>query len=73
VFAPWTPPETVLNRAVAAGGRFVRFGAVSFVAIVAPDDAQYAGRISSNGAWLVADPQALVACWPGLTGEARRT
>jgi hypothetical protein len=71
IFAPWTTQDAVLSRAVAAGGRFVRFGPASFVAIVVPDDAQYSSRV--EGAWLVADPKALAACWPGAGEEGRRT
>lgn len=62
IFAPWTAPEDSLSRAVAAGGRFVRFGALEFVAIVAPERPDYAARVRASGAWLIADPVALAAC-----------
>ena len=62
VFAPWTPPETTLARVVDAGGRFVRFGGASFVAVAIPDDTDYSARAFAAGAWLVLDPRALAAC-----------
>lgn len=66
IFSPWTAPESALGRAVEAGGRFVRFGGLPFIAVVIPDDAGYASRILGEGAWLVVDPRALAACFPIL-------
>ncbi len=62
IFAPWTDAHDSLSRAVDAGGRFVRFGAFDFIAIVEPEAAEYALRVRSKGAWLLADPSALAAC-----------
>ena len=62
VFAPWTPQEATLTRTVEAGGRFVRFGGASFIAVAMPDDANYSARAFAAGAWLVLDPKALAAC-----------
>jgi hypothetical protein len=62
VFAPWTSREDALARAVDAGGRFVRYGAFSFIVVIVPEVADYPSRILSDGALLVADPRALAAC-----------
>ena len=62
IFAPWTTPEAVLTRVAATGGRFVRFGGVSFVAIAIPHDADYAARAFASGAWLIVDPLVISAC-----------
>lgn len=62
IFAPWTAAEDSLSRAVGAGGRFVRFGGLEFVAVVEPEAPDYAARARANGAWLIADPVALAAC-----------
>jgi hypothetical protein len=62
VFAPWTPAEITMARTVEAGGRFVRFGGTSFIAVAYPDNADYPARAFAAGAWLVLDPKALAAC-----------
>jgi hypothetical protein len=62
IFSPWTAPEAALLRAAEAGGRFVRFGGLPFIAVVVPDDLDYPSRILAAGAWLVVDPQAIAAC-----------
>jgi hypothetical protein len=64
VFAPWTSQEDALARGVAAGGRFVRYGAFPFVVVIVPEAADYQSRIRRDGALLLADPQALAACPP---------
>jgi threonine dehydratase len=63
VFAPWTSASAVVTQAVAAGSRFVRFGGLPFIAIVMPDDAAYADRMFSEGAWLVVDSQTPDGCF----------
>lgn len=63
IFSPWTDAETAFTRAVGAGGRFVRFGGASFVAIVSPDDAGFVARAYDAGAWLVLDPKFLAGCF----------
>lgn len=62
VFAPWTSASQALSQAVAAGGRFVRFGGFPFITIVIPDDAAYPERMFGGGAWLVVDAQAPGGC-----------
>lgn len=62
IFAPWTTAGDVLTRAVSTGGRFVRFGALPFIAIVIPDDAAYSDRMFGEGAWLVVDAQTPGGC-----------
>lgn len=62
MFAPWTPTADVFTRAVAAGARFVRFGAVPFIAIVQPESEAYADRMFDDGAWLVVDAQTVGGC-----------
>jgi hypothetical protein len=64
VFAPWTTADQTFTRAVTAGARFVRFGAFDFIAIVKPDDPGYVGRVLSDQAILVVDPQVLAGCLP---------
>jgi hypothetical protein len=62
IFAPWTTPDKTLQRAVAGGSRFVRFGGLPFIAVVMPDSTEYASHMLDAGAWLVVDPRALAAC-----------
>lgn len=62
IFAPWMGSTQTLSLAVEPGGRFVRFGAFEFIAVVEPEAADYAARVRTNGAWFVADPAALAAC-----------
>jgi hypothetical protein len=62
IFAPWTQPDATLVRATDAGGRFVRFARLPFIAIVMPEDSAYPARMLSAGAWLVIDPKTLEAC-----------
>jgi len=71
VFAPWTTPDAALLRAVEAGGRFVRFGGLPFIAVVIPEDSSYSSRILSAGAWLVLDPQVIAACLSTFASAAR--
>jgi hypothetical protein len=64
VFAPWTDAGAAFTRAVAAGGRFVRFGGSSFVVVVEPEGPDYVRRVKGAGALLVIDPRILAACFP---------
>jgi hypothetical protein len=70
VFAPWTTADETLSQAVEGGGRFVRFGALPFIAVVIPDDVKYPNRMLDAGAWLVVDPLALAACLPPVSSAA---
>ena len=73
IFAPWTDEATALSRAVAAGGRLVRFDGPSFIVVVEPESADYVRRIKDGGAWLVVDPKILAACLSFVpTGQARQ-
>lgn len=69
IFAPWTSASDALVRAVEPGGRFVRFGAFDFIAVVKPSRADYEARVRSAGAWLIADPAALAACLKPFTAK----
>jgi hypothetical protein len=71
VFAPWTAAGSTLMQAVGGGGRFVRFGGLPFIAVVMPDDGDYADRMLHGGAWLVLDPRALAACSVALSSVAK--
>ena len=71
VFAPWTAANRTLLEAVGGGGRFVRFGGLPFIAVVMPDDGDYADRMLHAGAWLVLDPRALAACSAALSSVAK--
>jgi hypothetical protein len=64
VFAPWTSADAAFVRAVGAGGRFVRFGALPFIVVVTPETAEYAERVGAAGALFLVDPQILAACLP---------
>jgi hypothetical protein len=70
IFAPWTDEGTAFTRAVSAGGRFVRFGGSSFVAVVEPDGPDYVRRAKAAGALLIVDPRILAACL-SLTSTAQ--
>jgi hypothetical protein len=63
IFPPWTSERDVFLRSVDAGARFVRYGGYSFIAVVMPETADYALRVRDNGAFMVADPKALAACF----------
>jgi hypothetical protein len=73
MFAPWTPAADVFTRAVTAGGRFVRFGAVPFIAIVQPESDAYADRMFDNGAWLVVDAPTVGGCSASNLPARKRT
>jgi hypothetical protein len=73
VFAPWTAANRTLLEAVGGGGRFVRFGGLPFIAVVMPDDGDYANRMLRAGAWLVVDPRALAACSAALSSVAQNS
>jgi hypothetical protein len=62
IFSPWTDAAEAMSRSVESGGRFVRFGAFDFIAIVEPESGEYARRVRDAGAWLLADPVTLAAC-----------
>src|SRR5215813_15269386 len=62
VFAPWTGADAAFVRAVEAGGRFVRFGALPFIVVVMPETPDYAERVHAAGALWLVDPQILAAC-----------
>lgn len=62
IFAPWTNASEAMTLSVEAGGRFVRFGAFDFIAVIEPERGDYASRARAGGAWLLADPVALAAC-----------
>ena len=73
VYAPWTPANETMLRAVSAGARFVRFGGFSFIAVVMPERPDYVEQVMKGSAWLAADPQALAACLKfslSATGDA---
>jgi hypothetical protein len=65
VFAPWTSGETAFLRAVSAGARFVRYGMFPFIVVVVPDAPAYVERIEHDGAWMIVDPQSILACAQG--------
>jgi hypothetical protein len=71
VFAPWTDAGQTFGLAVGAGGRFIRYGAFEFIAVVEPETASYGARVRANGAWLIADPKALAACLDALANRRR--
>lgn len=67
VFAPWTSAADTFSRSTKQGGRFVRFGAFDFIAVVEPGDDGYSRRVREHGAWFIADPAALAACLKPIT------
>jgi hypothetical protein len=48
---------------VEAGSRFIRFGGFPFIAVVMPEDEHSTSRLRAAGAWMIADPKALAACF----------
>jgi hypothetical protein len=70
IYAPWVSAEAALDRAVAGGARFVRYGSLPFIVVVVPDAPEYLAHVLADGAWMVADPQALGGC---LTDDASLT
>lgn len=67
VFAPWTTADETLSKALASGGRFVRFGGLPFIAVVVPDEHDHSSRLFDTGAWLVLDPETVAACSRALS------
>ena len=64
IYAPWTPADQTMMRAVDAGARFVRFGGFNFIAIVMPERPDYVERVLAGSALLAVDLQVLAACLP---------
>lgn len=58
VFPPWWTGRRAFAAAGTAGA-VVRFGATSFIVIVAATDR---ARLRATGAWMLLDPRALGAC-----------
>lgn len=73
VFAPWTTASETLSKALASGGRFVRFGGLPFIAIVVPDEGGDSSRLFDTGAWLVLDPETLAACSRTLSSATSKS
>ena len=69
IYAPWTPADQTMIRAVDAGARFVRFGGFNFIAIVMPERPDYVKRALAGSALLAVDPQVLAACLPDVLLE----
>ena len=61
LYPPWWSATQCL-LAAAAGGMPVRFGATSFVVVVAPETPDAARLLRQAGAWLLLDPRALGGC-----------
>ncbi len=61
LYPPWWNAGQSLSAA-AAGGMPVRFGATSFVVVVAPETPDAARLLRQGGAWLLLDPRALGGC-----------
>jgi hypothetical protein len=70
VFGPWVDARSAMQRATAGGARFVRYGGLPFIVVVMPDTPRYFARMSTSGALLIVDPQALAACLSFIGGEA---
>ena len=62
IYAPWTPADQTMVRAVGAGARFVRFGGFDFIAIVMPERPDYVENVLADSALLAVDPQVLAGC-----------
>ena len=73
VFAPWTPADIAMIRSVEAGSRFIRFGALSFIAVVMPDHPDFSKSIDRAGAWFVVDPKAVGGCLADASIAARKS
>ena len=62
IFAPWTNARDAISQSARAGGRFVRFGAFDFIAVIQPESESFSRNVRVQGAWFIADPSALAAC-----------
>ena len=60
--APWQPSSAAMEVVAAAGGRFVRSGFADWVVVASSSRPDFASRLYSAGAWIVADPTAAGAC-----------
>ena len=63
VFPPWWSAAQTI-RAAASAGPVIRLGAVNFVAIVAPANAQERALLHHAGAWFLLDPIVVTGCLP---------
>ncbi|GAC1346091.1 MAG: hypothetical protein NVSMB18_27350 [Acetobacteraceae bacterium] len=61
VFPPWWEGTRAFEAAATAGS-IVRFGALRFIVVVAPEAGPIAPQLRRAGAWLILDPQALGGC-----------
>jgi hypothetical protein len=66
IYAPWIGFDDAFRQSVAAGARFVRGGALPFIVVVLPDDADFERRVRAGGAWMLADPVALAGCFNAI-------
>jgi hypothetical protein len=66
IYAPWTGFDDAFRQSVGAGARFVRGGALPFIVVVLPDDADFEQRVRAGGAWMLADPVALAGCFNAI-------
>lgn len=71
IYAPWTSSEAAFNGVAAAGGRIVRSGGFPFIVIALPGSADFAARVRAAGAWLLADPVKLAACFGAAANGGR--
>jgi len=63
IYSPWTKAEDAFRRAVEGGARFVRYGGAPFIVVVMPEAPDYFARVRAGGALMIADPQAIAACF----------
>ena len=72
IYSPWTTADDAFRRAVQGGARFVRYGGAPFIVVVMPEAPDYPARVRAGGALMIADPQALAACFSAVSlGQAR--
>jgi hypothetical protein len=62
LFAPWVDAAGAMQRSADAGARIIGLGALPFIAVVEPDRADFAARVTERGALFVLDPRTLAAC-----------
>lgn len=73
IYSPWTNAEDAFRRAVEGGARFVRYGGAPFIVVVMPEAPDYLARARAGGAFMIADPQAIAACFSVVGRGAARS
>lgn len=63
LFAPWVAADSAMQRVAATGARIVSLGALPFIVIAEPHDADFKARAAAVGALFTIDPTIFSACF----------